>query len=116
MIEPTELSNAKIKEHNFLDCMYQDPYFPTFLVDKCKSVLLKLCQTIETNKPKNLEELYTLTQASTLELNELQEEFFEHDSEIETGARECLAMDFEFVAKAYGYDADVEELIGTRDW
>ncbi len=96
--------------------MYQDPYFPTFLVDKCKSVLLKLCQTIETNKPKNLEELYTLTQASTLELNELQEEFFEHDSEIETGARECLAMDFEFVAKAYGYDADVEELIGTRDW
>ncbi len=49
-----------------------------------------------------------------MELNELQEEFFEHDSEIETGARECLAMDFEFVARAYGYDADVEELIGTK--
>ena len=45
-----------------------------------------------------------------------QNEFFENNSEIETGARECLAMDFEFVAKTYGYDADIEELIATREW
>jgi len=46
----------------------------------------------------------------------LQEEFYENDSEIETAARECIAMDFEFIAKSYGFEADSEELIATRDW
>jgi hypothetical protein len=47
----------------------------------------------------------------------LQEEFYENDSEIETNARECIGADFDFVAKSYGFeDADMEELIATRDW
>jgi len=116
MIEQTALANPKIKEYAFLECMYQDPYFPKFLVDKCKNILLGLCSKIETNKPSNLKELYKLTHSSTNELNDLQDEFFNNNSEIETGARECLAINFEFVAKSYGFEADVEELIATRDW
>lgn len=116
MIEQTELTNSKIKDYTFLDCMYQDSYFPKFLVDKCKNILLNLCYEIETNKPTNLDELYKLTHSSTDKLNDLQDEFFENDSEIETGARECLAVNFEFVAEAYGFEADIEELIATRDW
>ena len=34
MVNQTELNNPKIKAHSFLDCMYQDAYFPSFLVDK----------------------------------------------------------------------------------
>ncbi len=116
MINQSELTNVKIKDYSFLECMYQDSYFPEFLVDKCKDILLQLCLEIESNKPNNLEELYKLTHSSTNKLNDLQNEFFENDSEIETGARECLAMDFEFIAKAYGFEADVEELIATREW
>lgn len=116
MIDQTELTNSKVKEYSFLDCMYQDSYFPTFLVDKCKNVLLDLCNDIETNKPASLGQLYKLTHASTDKLNDLQEEFFENNSEIETGARECLAENFEFIAEAYGFEADIEELIATRDW
>ena len=38
-------------------------------------------------------------------------------SEIETAARDCIAVDFEFISKSYGFiEADVEELIATRDW
>ena len=48
--------------------------------------------------------------------NDLQEDFEEADSEIETGAREAIAEDFAFVAKAYGFEADREELIATREW
>ena len=31
-------------------------------------------------------------------------------------AREVTAADCESIAKAYGFDADVEELIAPRDW
>lgn len=116
MIEQTELTNPKVNKYVFLDCMYQDSYFPKYLVDKCKNILLELCYNIETSKPSNLDQLYNLTHSSTDKLNDLQDEFFENNSEIETGARECLAENFEFIAEAFDFDADIEELIATRDW
>ena len=60
--------------------------------------------------------LYALTHAATEEFNALAEEFEENDSELETAAREAIAEDFEWIAKAYGFDADIEELIAPRDW
>tara|TARA_R110001592_G_scaffold363155_2_gene680826 strand:- start:14191 stop:14541 length:351 start_codon:yes stop_codon:yes gene_type:complete len=116
MIEQKDLTNAQVKDYQFLDCMYQDSYFPKFLVDKCKFILLNLCQQIENQKPSHLKDLYQLSHVATNSINHLEDEFFENDSEIETAARECLAMDFEFIAKAYGFEADVEELIATREW
>jgi hypothetical protein len=45
----------------------------------------------------------------------LQQEFEEQGSEIETAARECIAADFEAIAKAYGFeDADVKADRSTR--
>lgn len=96
--------------------MYNDPYFPAFLVDNGKQILLRLCEEIEAKRPKNVDELYPLTHAATEEFNQLAEEFYEHDSEIETAARDCIAINFEFIADAYGYEADTEELIAPRDW
>lgn len=111
------ISNEKIKNHAFLQCMYEDEYFPTHLVDKGKQILLRLCERIEKERPADEAALYTLTHAATDDFNELAEEFFEADSEIETGARECIASDFDVIAKAYGFaNADLEELIATRDW
>jgi Family of unknown function (DUF5713) len=112
----SELQNELVKSHTFLKEMYDDDYFPNFLVDKGKSILINLCFQIEKKQPKNLEELYKLTHLATDKFNNLQEEFEENDSEIETGARECIAMDFEFIAEAYEFEADTEELIATRDW
>jgi hypothetical protein len=43
-------------------------------------------------------------------------EFEENDSELETAARKAIAEDFERIATAYGFDADIEELIAPRDW
>lgn len=111
-----ELKNEKVKEYSFLKEMYEDPYFPNSIVDKGKDILINLCFKIENRKPNTLKELYMLCHKSTDEFNDLQDEFYENDSEIETMARECIAMDFEFIAKSYGFEADTEELIGTRDW
>src|SRR5690606_7950490 len=99
-----------------LNCMYDDSYFPKPSVDKCRDVLLQLCYSIEEKQPKSLQELYKLTQQSTAHINDLQDDFEQNGSEIETVARECMAMEFEFIAKSYGFQADVEEMIANRNW
>ena len=52
---------------------------------------MELCQQIEQQRPASLEELYELTHAATERFNDLQQEFDEQGSEIETAARECIA-------------------------
>lgn len=110
------VTNAAIHQHDFLAEMYRDAYFPDVLVDKGKAILLRLCETIKAEQPANLDALYALSHAATDEFNTLAEEFYEHDSEIETAARDCIAEEFGFIAETYGFDADIEELIATRDW
>lgn len=110
------ISNQEVTAYSFLQEMSQDAYFPAPLVEKGKSILLRLCQSIEDKKPNSLKDLYELTHAATDEFNALAEEFEENGSEIETAARDNIGTDFEFIAKAYGFDADTEELIATRDW
>jgi len=101
----------------FLRGMYRDRYFPDHLVDKGKAILLRLCERIEAERPTDLAALYGLTQAATEEFNDLESEFNEAGSEIETAAREDIAESFWAVAQAYGFvDADIEKLIATRDW
>ena len=110
-------NNETVRDYSFLKEMYDDEYFPNNLVDKGKTILVDLCFQIEEKQPKKLEELYGLTHAATDKFNDLQEDFDENGSEIETVARECIAKDFEFIATSYGFkDADIEELIATRDW
>jgi Family of unknown function (DUF5713) len=117
MPDQTALKNEQIKTYAFLKDMYEDDYFPKFLVDKGKTLLINLCAEIEAKQPQNLEELYALTHTTTEAFNELEEEFEENDSEIETVARECIALDFESIAQAYSYtEADGEDLIAPRNW
>lgn len=111
-----KLTNETIKNYSFLTDMYSDGYFPNFLVDKVKNILLDFCEKIEKEAPENLDDLYKLSHAATDLINDLEDEFYEADSEIETAARETIAMDFDFIANTYNFDADVEMLIATRDW
>lgn len=115
-IKQTTLANEAVRNHSFLKGMYEDSYFPDHLVDKGTDILVSLCAQIEAQQPQDLEELYQLTHAATDAFNDLQEEFEDNDSEIETVARDCIGQDFDFIAQAYGFEADVEELIATREW
>ena len=111
------VNNEQVREHDFLKVMYRDGYYPDDLVDRGKEILLRLCERVESDRPADLDALYVLTQAATEEFNALQDAFWEADSDIETVAREEIAENFWFVARAYGFEtADVEELIATRDW
>lgn len=111
------ITNERVAGHAFLRQLYSDTYFPDHVVDKGRAILLRLCERIEAERPTDLAALYVLTQAATEEFNLLEAEFEAVGSEIETVAREEIAEDFWFVASAYGFtDADVEEMIATRDW
>ncbi|WP_405596882.1 DUF5713 family protein [Streptomyces sp. NBC_01410] len=111
------ITNQQVAGRAFLQPLYADTYFPGHVVDKGKAILIRLCERIEAEQPSDLAGLYVLTQAATEEFNLLEAEFEAAGSEIETVAREEIAEDFWFVASSYGFtDADVEELIATRDW
>lgn len=110
------MKNKELQAHRFLQTMFDDQYYPDFLVEKGSQILVRLCAAIETEQPKDDAGVYKLTHAATEEFNALAEEFDEHDSEIETVARDAIGLEFERIAEAYGYALDGEQLIAPRDW
>ncbi|KLV03433.1 hypothetical protein ABT56_19795 [Photobacterium aquae] len=111
------ISNGQLQGYGFLTGMYSDGYFPDFLVDKLKIILIELCESIEANNPNSEESLLLLTHAATERINELGEEFEDNGSELETEAREVIAGDFDFIVRSYGFaDVDIEDVIAPREW
>ncbi len=49
-------------------------------------------------------------------INDLQEEFDENDSEIETVARDCIGGTVAYILKWFDISIDIEEAIRERDW
>ena len=95
-------------EYKLLNDMYEDGYFPDFLVDKVKKLVQNVIDFLETIQNK-FDEM-------TLAINDLQEEFEENDSELETGARESIGETVEYILKWFDIDLDVEDAIGEREW
>ncbi|MDO4897143.1 MAG: DUF5713 family protein [Moraxella sp.] len=119
MLSKDDLSNDTLKHHDFLVDMYEDDYYPKHLVAKIEQILLQMCVQIETNKPATIDELCQYTHPAVEQINELQDEFYENDSELETVARESMGGDFDVIAQAYGFELtgdDLEEIIAPRDW
>lgn len=52
----------------------------------------------------------------TRAINDLQEEFDENDSEIETVARESIAVTVGDILGWFGIDIDTETALRERDW
>ena len=73
--------------YKLLDEMYQDDYYPAFLVDKVKDELQKVIDLLESGETDTEVIQETLDEA-VCGINDLQEEFDENDSEIETVARD----------------------------
>ena len=67
--------------YKLLDEMYQDEYYPDFLVDKVKEELQKVIRLLESGETDVGAVQKTLDEA-VCGINDLQEEFDENDSEI----------------------------------
>lgn len=103
---------------DYLSDMYHDGYFPNFLVDKVKKVILEAVSQIEELKEQNspLTEFQNVFDVMTREINELEGEFESNGSEIETVARDSIGITVNEILKFFKIDIDVEEAIRERDW
>lgn len=101
--------------YTLLEEMLSDDYYPPFLVEKIKQLftpVISLLENGETNKDVIQGQLDTMTMA----INDLQDEFEENDSEIETVARDSIAVSIEYVLKWFDIDIDAETALRERDW
>ena len=103
------------ENYELLAAMYQDDYFPDFLVDKIKMLIQNVIDLLETEE-KDLEIIQDKFDEMTLAINDLQEEFEENDSELETVARDSIGETIEYILQWFDIDIDVEDAIGERDW
>jgi len=98
-----------------LAAMYRDGYFPDFLVDKIKKLVLNVIGFLETGE-KDLKMIQNKFDEMTMAINDLEEEFEQNDSELETVARDSIAETVEYILKWFNINIDVEDAIGGRDW
>lgn len=103
------------KNYKLLDEMYQDEYFPNFLVDKVKGELQKVIDLLESGET-DTEVVQEKLDEVVCVINDLQDEFDENDSEIETVARDCIGETVGCILEWFGIPIDTEEAIRERDW
>lgn len=95
--------------------MVSDSYYPPFLVEKVRQEILSLIRLLETGETDAAviqEELDRMTRA----INGLQEEFDENDSELETVARDSIAVTVGDILGWFGIGIDTETALRERDW
>ncbi len=103
------------RNYKLLDEMYQDEYYPDFLVDKVKVELQKVINLLESGVT-DTEVIQRKLDEAVCAINDLQDEFDENDSEIETVARDCIGVTVGYILEWFGIPIDMEEAIRERDW
>lgn len=98
-----------------LEEMYKDEYYPDFLVDKVKAEIQKVIELLE-NGENDVEVIQEKLDEITCAINDLQDEFDENDSEIETVARDCIGVTIDYILHWFNIPIDMEEAIRERDW
>lgn len=103
------------KSYKLLASMYNDGYFPDFLVDKVKNEIENVISFLETGET-DLDAIQEKFDIMTNAINDLQDEFEENDSEIETVARDSIGETIAYILEWFEIDINVEDAMGARDW
>lgn len=102
------------EDFEYLRDMSGDDYYPPFLVEKVKDELKKVAAYLqEEHTAGEIQKKFdTMTEA----INDLEEEFYINDSELETVAREDIAETVQRLIDFFGLEMDCETAIRNRDW
>lgn len=101
--------------YRLLDGMYRDEYFPDFLVDRVKEELQKVIALLETGET-DTGVIQAKLDETVHTINDLQEEFDENGSEIETATRDCIGENVGYILNWFAIPIDAEEAIREREW
>ena len=113
--EENSLKKKEKYSFDYLTAMYRDSYYPVFLVDKIKSIIDKTVIFIENNSSSK-NKIQEKFDEMTLSINNLQREFHENESEIETIARDSISKTIEDVLQFFKIDICLEDALRKRDW
>lgn len=105
----------KFDESLYLVWMYEDGYFPNFLVDKVKALIVDVVNYLESGE-HSLDDIQSKFDSMTEGINVLTDEFYDNDSEFETVARDSVGQTVDHILKHFNIDIDVETAIRNRDW
>ncbi|MBR6770919.1 MAG: hypothetical protein IKM28_06725 [Lachnospiraceae bacterium] len=103
------------EDYILLEDMVDDSYYPKFLVDKVKELIVPIISLLEKGE-RNKEIIQSELDKMTLAINDLQEEFEKNDSEIETVARDSIYSTIEYILEWFHIDINTETALGERDW
>ncbi len=102
-------------DYKLLEDMYEDGYFPDFLVDKLRDLIENVITFLETGE-QDLQKIQEKFDEMTLAANDLEEEFEENGSELETAARESIGATVAYILQWFEINIGVEDAIRDRDW
>ncbi len=102
-------------DYKLLEDMYEDGYFPDFLVDKLRDLIENVITFLETGE-QDLQKIQEKFDEMTLAANDLEEEFEKNGSELETAARESIGATVAYILQWFEINIGVEDAIRERDW
>ena len=102
-------------DFEWLTDMYNDSYFPPHLVDKVKASLETVAEFLSSGE-HGVDEIQAVLDKAIIEINDLEDEFYEADSEIETVARDSIGDTVEAMLIAFDVDIDIETALAERSW
>ena len=103
-------------QYVLLQNMFEDTYYPQFLVEKIKWQFIHLIEFLESADGKELPLIQDKLDEFTMFINNLQQEFWDQDSEIETVASESIANTLEYILNWFKVDVGIEDALREREW
>lgn len=103
------------ENYKLIEEMVNDDYYPPFLVEKIKELIVPVIRLLE-NGETDKDIIQGKLDEMTLAINDLQEEFDENDSEIETVARDSIAVTIEYIMEWFNINIYIETALRERDW
>ena len=103
-------------QYVLLQNMFEDTYYPQFLVEKIKWQFIHLIEFLEGTDVKELSLIQDKLDEFTIFINNLQQEFWDQDSEIETVASESITNTLEYILNWFKVDVGIEEALREREW
>ena len=103
-------------QYVLLQNMFEDTYYPQFLVEKIKWQFIHLIEFLESADGKELSLIQDKLDEFTMFINNLQQEFWDQDSEIETVASESIANTLEYILNWFKVDVGIEDALREREW
>lgn len=102
-------------QYILLEELYEDSFYPDFLIDKLKYLLEDFINYVEQhliNMADLGDKIYELIENAL----SLQYEFLDNDSEYDNLARECFVRNLEYIIQWFHLPLNLEEVLAEREW